>query len=658
MIKAAIVGALLTSSSVLAAWTPDDLLAAKYLGQPDLAPDGSRVVYTLSETRVGETESRTDTHLWLSNTDGESFQLTRGDGEDFAPRFSPDGKWIAFLSTRGDRAPNLYLIRPDGGEALRWTTLDGGVDAFLWSADGSEIAFRAQDGPSEATEQAKKAKADARVVDTDFRFHHLYRLRVAGELAPPEPKRVTSGDFDVDSFDWSPDGKTFVFSRRPTPKIFEWRNTDLALVAAEGGPIRDLVVSPGMDTSPRFSPDGKTIAFVSDRGQRVWARDWRLCTVPATGGAVSVLTPTSDGMPGEDLEGRIVSWAPDGSGLFYAETQRTDVQLFFLPIGGGAPKRATHEPGLHAAFRARKDGQSIAYVLEDFAHAPEVYSLDLLTGERRRWSAANLALPSAAVVTPEIVRWRVRDREIEGILYLPAEPTSGHRLPLLVELHGGPTHAFANQFGLWPYNFPQLLVDAGFAVLQINPSGSTGYGREHRLSLVGDWGGRDFEEVMAGVDALITRGLVDGDRLGVFGWSYGGFLTQATISQTTRFGAAVVGAGPTNLSSMAGTADIEGFITSNLAGDIWDKPELYTARSSVFHADRITTPTLVLHGEEDRRVPVGQGFELYHALRRAGKTTEMVIYPRSGHGVGEPKLAADIARRHLEWFSRWLAPKP
>ncbi|MCG8460963.1 MAG: S9 family peptidase [Holophagales bacterium] len=649
---AAIVVAFSTSSAIRAL-EPDDLLNRRIVWRSSLSADGSWLAYSVAVARVGPEESRWDSQIWLSSVDGDtSFQLTRGDEDAFDPAWSPDGRLLAFRSARGGEEVALWLIRPTGGEAWRLSDVEGAVGSYRWSPDGSSIAFVATDPPDPERTAAEKALDDPLVVEGAYRFDHLHRVSVDAEAdAPVAATRITGGDFHVVGFDWSPDGNRLVFTHHPTPRAFEWRNSDLSVVPSTGGEPVSLVRSPGMDTGPQFSPDGRFVAFVSDRGRRTWARDWRLCLVPSDGGTVRVLPETYGGMPGEDLEGGVVGWSADGRSLYYTELEGTSVHLYRMPIDGGSYQRVTSAPGNKFSFTLSADTSQVAYVREDFELPSEAWIRPTGDGAPRQVSGVNTHLPALPAVHSEEVRWRSFDGlEIEGLLHLPPGYRPGTRLPLLVELHGGPTWAFLRTYGL----YDRQLVVRGFALLQVNPRGSDGYGRELRLANLGDWGGKDVKDVLAGVDHLVATGIADPERLGVFGWSYGGFLTGQTISHSQRFKAAVVGAGITHLASFAGTTDITGFVPSFLQSELWNQPELWRDRSTVYHAGEIVTPTLIVHGENDVRVPVTQAYELYRALQSAGVETQLVVYPRSGHGVNEPKLALDLLRRQIAWFEEHL----
>ncbi len=648
------------AATPLAALDPEDLVRLRNLGPPQFSPDGQRVAFAVSAARIGAATSEFHDEVWIAASDGSgSHQLTRSTGNSFAPQFAPAsaGPLLAFLSDRSGDV-QIWRIHPDQGEAQQLTQLPGDVGPFQFSPDGQEIAFLYT--PPSASRQAQEAaKDDAQVVDTEFRFRHLYRLRLTADgAAASAPQPVTQGEVHIVSYDYSPDGQRFVVTHQPTPRIWEWRNTEISWVSVHGGDLVPLVRHPGADFAATFSPDGRTVAFMSDRGVRTWARDWRLCWVavaaagevsPPAPGEVVVLPRTWDSMPGF-VDDAWLRWAADGNGLFYSEYERTSHQLFFAPKDGGAYRRITPTPGFNYGFALSRDGQRVAYIAQDCETPPEVRVRDLITGKERTVSRCHADLPPLPAGRSSEVRWSSFDgTEIEGILHLPPTP-AGTRRPLLVHLHGGPTTAFQREYAFEP----RWLASHGFAVLQVNPRGSAGYGRDFRLANLRDWGGADVRDVLAGIDHLVQAGSVDPDRLGVYGASYGGFLTGMMIAHSRRFQAAVISAGPTHLASFVGTADLEGFIQSFMESEPWTAAELWRDRSAIYHAPEITTPTLILHGQEDRRVPVSQGQEFYRALRRAGVPTELVLYPRAGHGLQEPKQQIDSLRRHLAWFSRWL----
>jgi dipeptidyl aminopeptidase/acylaminoacyl peptidase len=638
-------------------WTAEKMLLCKDTYSTVLSPDGQWVAYTVTASIMGEEESSRITHIWISAVDGSRvYQLTRGEESCSSPTWSPDGKWIAFITSRSGSA-NIWLIRPRYGEAIQLTDEERGVGYYKWSPDSKYIAFLMADPPSEAEKEAARTKVDPIIVETGWHYSHIYKIRADLDKGKnPGAIKITSGSFDVFQLDWSPDGKRIVFAHQPTPQGFQWRNSDISIVPAKGGKIMPLVRFPGMDQSPLYSPDGSTVAFVSVRGNQSWGRDFRICLIPAKGGEVTVLPRTHDSLPG-DIWGIILAWSQDGSKIFYDEVMGTDTQLFALPVNGDPFIQVTHKPGWKGSFAIHGDGSFVTYVSSDFAEPDEVY-VEYVNKKKNTWrkiSNANGDLPGLPFAPSEVIGWKSFDGlEIEGILTYPLNYEKGKRYPLIVELHGGPTGAWYRVFTANTWNKNQIFAAKGFAVLQVNVRGSNGRGKAFRFANLGDWGDGDVKDVLAGVDYLVKKGLADPERLGVHGWSYGGYLTGMAISRTQRFKAAVIGAG--NMDLVSGTANTTslGIIVNFLGCEWWECEELWHDRSPSSHVADITTPTLFIYGKHDIDLPPSTGLILYRALKRKGVETRMVIYPRSGHWVYEPKLHIDFLKRLLGWFTDHL----
>jgi dipeptidyl aminopeptidase/acylaminoacyl peptidase len=369
--------------------------------------------------------------------------------------------------------------------------------------------------------------------------------------------------------------------------------------------------------------------------------------VPVGGGPARPLGETYDRRP--DLLG----WSADGCHLLYTESVGTRVRLGALPIDGRPPKALYEPEGVISQVALNQERTVLGFVYEDPSRPPEVYLTRLDALRPVQVSRTNDDVRDLPLGRTEVIRWTSVDGlEIEGMLTYPVGYAPGTRYPLLLSVHGGPASVFAQEFIGRPSIYGPLAAFAarGYAVLRCNVRGSTGYGKAYRRANYCDWGGIDVQDLLAGVDHVIAMGVADPERMGVLGWSYGGFLAASTITQTPRFCAAVVGAGITNLISNAGSTDSPSFTVSHFGGELWEAAELLCARSPVLHVSNVTTPTLILHGERDARVPVSQGYELYNALKRQGCTVKMVVYPRTEHVPSEPKLLRDVMMRTVQWM--------
>lgn len=632
-------------------WTPEDMMLEKNISQTAISRDGKWIAFCIRMAVMEGEKSEYLTHIWISKADGSSsYQLTRGDKNCTGPAWSPNGKTIAFRTNRNGKS-NIWLINPSIGEAHMLTDVKTGVGSFDWSPDGSEIAFLMSDEESKERKEAKKAKNDAQVLDREYRFSHLYRVKVSDhDMSPQEHVRVTEGEFHVSGFDWSPDGKHFVISHQPRPILDDWVVSDISMIGVDGGEIRALVTLGGSDRVPMFSPDGKTVAFISDLGEPHWAGANRICLVPASGGEVTPLAKTFNESPG------LLDWAADGSGIYYTEAFKTSFHIFFMPGDGTDYRKLTDHDGVNFSVDISKDNSTVAYVYEDMDVAPELHVRNLKNGSVKQITKVNVDLPDHPFARGENITWKSKDgREVEGILHYPLNYEKGKKYPLLLNIHGGPAGAFMRTFtagaGIYPI---QTFTAMGFAVLRPNPRGSTAYGKEFRFANYRDLGGGDYEDVMSGVDHLVNIGLADNDRLGVMGWSYGGYMTSVIITKNSRFKAAAAGAAPTNTISYIGVTDIRGFYPSYFGAELWEDYKIYLDKSPVMSIHNATTPTLFIHGVNDIRVPFNQGRQLYELLKRKNVETEMVVLPRTPHGPREPKLLLDVAKRHVEWFKTRL----
>ena len=636
-------------------WTPDEQMTVKPVGGVQVSPDGRRLLFTVNEPVMTADKSEFLTQIWMGNADGSgSYQFTFGEKPATNPQWSPDGKWVSFTSSRSGKN-NLWLIRPDGGEAEQLTDVKSGVGGYQWSPDGKWIAFTMQDPPSDDEEKKNKAKDDALVVDENIKMSHVWVVPVAkDEKGKRETRQLTKGNFTVGGgfggapFSWSPDGKTIAFAHTATPIANDWPTSDISTVDVASAEIKPLVKTRASESGPVYSPDGNWIAFTASDDPPTWGFTTWVYVIPATGGAPKKLSATFDEQPG------LSDWSADGRWLYYTETHGTFTRLSALPVDGGAPRVVSTGENLIFGANLNRSRTHFGIGAQGSDRAPEAYVTPVDRWSPVQVSRANAGLPKHALGRTEVVRWKSTDgMEIEGVLTYPVGYEKGKRYPLLVIVHGGPAGVFVQSYiagrGVYPV---AAFAAEGFAVLRPNPRGSSGYGKKFRYANYKDWGGGDYRDIMTGVDHVLAMGVADPERLGVMGWSYGGFMTSWIITQTKRFKAASVGAGVTNLLSFTGTADIPGFIPDYFGTEFWDNLDAYRNHSAMFHVKGASTTTLIQHGERDLRVPLSQGQELYNALKRQSVNVRMVVYPREPHGLQEPRHVLRAAKDNLDWFRK------
>jgi dipeptidyl aminopeptidase/acylaminoacyl peptidase len=627
-----------------------------------VSPDGRLVAFTV--THHDMEMSRPVSQVWVASIDGTaSFQLTRGTGSSNTPRWSPDGKRIAFLSGRSGTG-NVWAIPLAGGEAEQLTASKRGVTAFRWSHDGRSLAFIAPTDPTPDDERKRRDKEDWRVVGTGLAYQRLWVIAAVKKGDTPEAARLlTKGDYNLGGafgggfMDWSPDDRKVVFARMPRPRFDDWRKLDIAEVDVETGNVRPVAETPASEDTPLYSPDGKWIAYRVSDIPPGWGIDFQLAVAPSSGGKPRLLAGTFNHEP------TLVDWAGDSRSLIVQEALGTTHVLYRLPLDGPpaslyAPREGSFSgaEGTFAGPTVNATRTFIGFSAQGSDRPSEAFVLPVEGGAAVQVSHVNGDLPKLPLGRTEVIRWKgPGNLEIEGLLTYPVDYEKGRRYPLIAISHGGPPSNFSQSFIGAPGHYPiAALASRGYAVLRSNVRGSTGYGKQFRYANYGDWGGGDFQDMMAGVDKAIEMGVADGERLGVAGWSYGGYMTSWAITQTHRFKAASIGAPVTDLASMNGTADMWTFVPDYMRAESWEKPEVYIRHSPVYNAKGVTTPALIQQGSEDTVVPLGQGEEFYNALQAQGVAVRMVVYPRSGHSPVESKILRNIMQENLDWFDKYL----
>jgi dipeptidyl aminopeptidase/acylaminoacyl peptidase len=632
------------------AWTPELSMRMQNVGSVVPSPDGEMVAWTQSKAVMDGEKSEWVSQVWLGLADGSRrVQLTRGEKSAEAPSFSPDGRFVYFSSSRSGKQ-NVYRIPVDGGEAEMVTDWKGSLGSYRVSPDGKWVAFAAIDEDKDE-EKAKKEKRDLKVIDDKPKNHALWIIPAEADAEGKRAhKRLTREPHHVTQFDWSPDSRAIAYSHVPAPEADYWGKADLAEVEVESGAGKTLANTAAAERDPRYSPDGRFLAFAQSTLPPRWPGEDRIAILTRGTGEIRTLALTRDERP------NVSGWSMDSARVLFVESNRTRNGLYALPLDG--PPQTVYETtrGVLQGVSVNSKGTLAGAVFESSEEAPEAFVMPLDGGKLVRVSEANAGLPKPPTGETRVVRWKSKDGlEIDGLLTLPAGHETSRKYPLILNIHGGPAGVFSESFTGRPGIYPLASLAAkGYAVLRPNPRGSGGYGKKFRFANLHDWGGADYLDLMTGVDHVISMGVADPERLAVMGWSYGGFMTSWVVTQTRRFKAAVVGAAVTNLWSFTGTSDITGFLPDYFKGEPWENFAGYQKHSPMSHVKGVSTPSLILHGEADLRVPISQGYEFYNALKRQGATAKMVVYPRMPHGPVEPKFQLDIMQRHIDWVEKYV----
>jgi dipeptidyl aminopeptidase/acylaminoacyl peptidase len=657
--------------------TIDDILKMKTVASPIVSPDGTQVIYTVrawetdassagtAKASPGAERMESRTRIWrVAASGGPARQITFGERGDSQPQWSPDGRYISFVSARGagsgDDAPRpqIYVMRSDGGEASKVTDAKEGVAAYSWAPDSQRIAYLTTEARPGDEEAAIRRRDDERVFEGDFRYQHLWTVAL-DPAAPQSATRVTQGrEFTVmGAPSWAPDGRRFVFGAKPTTMLRDVRS-DVYIADVAAAAIEKISTNAGSDASPQWSPDGARIAWTSEPASARPIGDGTLPSYIGHGHLivydVARKTAADVWKSDFDVDAGAPQWSADSRQIVFVAGRRASSEAFSYDVASGSYTQLTR--GRTLAYGSRsKDGKVVAVTMDAAESPSEVHVTDAAFQTFRKLTDTNPQAVRFALGESEVITWKSSDGvEVEGVLLKPVGFTAGRKYPTLVVAHGGPAGAYTNNYRVGGLEGGQLWAGQGWAVFYPNPRGSTNYGEKFLRANINDWGGGDYRDIMTGVDALIARGIADPDRLAHIGWSYGGYMTAWVVTQTTRFKAAMVGAGLTNMVSMYGTNDIPNVLVTYFGGYPTKQTlSLYQARSAMTFIDNVQTPTLILHGANDERVPTGQALEMYRALKDRGKPTELVFYPREGHGISEYYHVKDRLTRIYDWVTRY-----
>ena len=637
--------------------TIDELLTIKSIGAAQISPDGKHVAYTV--TNGDFKQDAFVTQIWLAETGspGRTLQLTRGDKSSTNPRWSPDGEWLAFTSNRIDDKNQIFVINPAGGEAVQLTKSETAISSFAWSEDGRSIAYTATEPAPQVSKDRKDYLGDYEVVRKDYNFAHLWTLDVSEALKAPVvgKQRTKKKDFSVDSFSWSRDGSKIAFSATLNPDLIQGVTSDVYLLNLADDMVTKLVSQPGPDSNPRWSPDGKQIVFSSTMGNTVFfASNSRLAVVPAAGGTPRSITDKFDENP------NLLEWRTDG--VYFTGQQKTATHLFRVDPASGKITRVTSPDNfLGGSFSFTRDGRQLAVTAASPTTLTELFVSDASSFSPRALTNMTEQTKPLLLGTREVVSWKSTDGTvIEGVLIKPADFDPAKKYPLLCVIHGGPTGVDRPAL-LSPdsrYYPSDIWAARGALVLKVNYRGSAGYGEKFRKLNVRNLGVGDAWDVVSGVDYLISKGWVDKDKVGCMGWSQGGYISAFLTASSDRFVAISVGAGISNWATYYYNTDITPFTINYLGNNPVADPEIYQKTSPMAYVKNARTPTLIQHGELDRRVPIANAYELRQALEDKGVRVEMIVYKGFGHPITKPKAMRAVMNHNLSWFNHYLWNDP
>ncbi len=673
--------------------TIEDLFQFKPVTRPRISPDGQRVAFVVTTVDKRTYEYRSS--IWVVSTEGgEAKRFTAGPANAHSPSWSPDGRWLAFVSDRegeslgrdekeqkkrGKGKPQIWLIPTDGGEARQLTFMQHGASNPVWSPDSKRLVFDAEVGPADEETEDGKPLPKVRVIDRLWyrldgvgfihdKRHHLFLVDIAGG----EPQQLTGGDWDDTDPAWSPDGTHVVFVssraedrwRLPCPDVYT-----LAMSDGKAGELSCLTDGSLACSVPSWSPDGKTIAFLGSLKLRSGGHV-DLYTIPTTAeqGSATCLTQGFEGSfqdwtnsdIGDEHLAPAPAWSADGKTLYTLASHRGASRVFVVSSSGAAAQPPTLTPGdVHVRdLSIDRSASKMALLIGSPTQLQEAFVRSTApAGELRRLTAFNDALLGEIMLsTPEYMPYTGAEGwPMDGWVMKPHAFDPSRKYPLIVEVHGGP----ATQYGYGFFHEMQLLTAAGYVVLYTNPRGSIGYGRDFSLAVRGAWGEKDSLDILAGIDALAQKGYIDEQRIGVTGGSYGGFMTNWLVSHTNRFKAAVTDRSVTNLASDFGSCDFGWtFADDELDTTPWEDLDRYMRMSPITFVKDIHTPLLILHSEQDLRCNIEQAEQLFASLKYLGREVLFVRFEGQSHGLsrgGHPKLRLERLRHILGWFEKYLA---
>lgn len=649
----------------------EEVLSLQSPGTPVLSPDGQHVLYTVR--RTDWIDNTYDTEIWIRKAGQPPFQLTNNpDGSSTNPQWSPDGAWISFISNRGHKN-QVYAIRLNGGEAFPITHEKEGINSYAWSPDGEHIAFTQSVSNEKIAEERKRRYGAYEVDDEEYKLSWLYTVAFDPFAADPSnlpcydkkdstaqawncierPKAkpiIDSVDYTIRNFIWSPDAKKIAFTHVPDPLINSFFNADISILDVASGEVSIAVAQESADMLADWAPDSKSILYESDMDNRTsnYYENGRYFTLNLETGSTTELATRFD----ENLS----RWQWTNDGMFAVGFEKTVRHLFHIDPETGVVTKHLDKLRFVFDFDVRADGKTFVLGAENGDDLEELYHW--VAGEMPQpVTYFNRQIENWKLATSEVISWVSQDgEEIEGILHKPADYDSNKKYPLFVVIHGGPTgidRPAPVYGGVYPIN-QWLYHDEGALVLRVNYRGSAGYGARFRALNVRNLGVGDAWDVLSGVGYLESKGMIDTTRMGCMGWSQGGYISAFLTTHTNRFSAISVGAGISNWMTYYVNTDIHPFTRQYLKSTPWEDPNIYAKTSPMTTINNASTPTLIQHGEFDRRVPIANAYELVQGLRDNDVPAKLVVYKGFGHGISKPKERLAALWHNWQWFSHYV----
>ena len=637
-------------------WSPTQTIKHKVISTVRVSPDGGKVVYAVKELKTIEGKSEFINHLFISDINNtNTIQLTQGEKNNINPKWSPDGKKIAFVSNRNGKN-NLYCLNLAGGEAERLTDLKTGINDFKWSTTGNQIAFTSSDFETEEETGNKKSGNDWFFMNENFKQGrlHLLQLNKKDKNGIPQITTLSKENRHINSFSWSPDDQWIAYAHAASGGVEDNTFCDISMIKISSGEVKVIANSPVGENQPLFSPDGKFIAYYNLDEKGIWGGKTSVKIFALENGSVQTLADTPNG-PAE-----LIGWSSNGKTIYTLEPFHTSTKIFSLSSDGKqATEWTTGTKGVLSGLELNSKGTHFGFTFQNTSIPQDGYISSTSSFSALKISNINPELTNLPVPKTELISWKSFDgMEIEGLLTYPLNYEAGKKYPFILNIHGGPAGVFSENFiavsGIYPL---AALAENDIFILRPNPRGSNGYGLKFREANHRDWGGGDYKDLMAGVDYAISKGWADANKMGVMGWSYGGFMSSWIVGHNNRFKVASIGAPAVDLVTQDLTDDIPGFLPSYMEKQPYEDWKVYDDHSPLRFVQNVKTPVLLQHGQADVRVPFSQGIMYYNALKRRGVPVRFLVLPRQPHGPAEPSMILKTAQTNLSWMLHYLQGK-